>query len=360
VVDVSSGGCQRDGTWWRRPDVVAAEAQGPAGQLEEHRYAFGRTLLSIRCEDDSFSRRFREIFAECAYDSTVDEDMPALLLRVCSVRSSSQVLAVSVNPSLIDGVDFVRQLFPERQYLEDGALAPKWRILALPKAPREPVLAFGPSTILVSRSHPWQHMVAMYAISNAFRLQPNTLVFHAASVAINGKGVLLFGAKGAGKTTLSLCLASRGHAFLGDEWGAVSASTGELLPMRSLSSIRQGPRARGVDEYLRKHVCQADILPDGTTRVRARVGSMFPKASAQVVPLTHAFFLRRFADRPAVEQFARDGAELLRVSPLLATISGHSSGQLALELLRTLGRASLWNVEVGGSPEETADLIEVR
>ena len=358
MVDVSSAGRQSVVEWWRRPDAVAAEAQGVAGLFEEERYLFGRSLLSLTCEDGSFSRRFREIFAECAYDSSGGENIPVLGLEVRSARSNPQVLTVSLVPSLIDGADFVRQLFPERQYLECSTLAPKWRMLALPNAPSEPVFAFGPSTILVSRSHPWQHMVAMYAISNAFRLQPDTFVFHAASVAINGKGVLLFGDKGAGKTTLSLCLASRGHAFLGDEWGAVSALTSELLPMRSLSSIRQGPRARGVDEYLRENLCEEDTLLDGTKRVRARVGTMFPRASARVVPLSHAFFLRRFAARPAVEQFARGGADLLRASPLLATISGHSSNQLALELLRTLGKASLWNLDVGGSPEETADLIE--
>jgi hypothetical protein len=85
---------------------------------------------------------------------------------------------------------------------------------------------------------------------------------------------------------------------------------------------------------------------------------MFPEAAARVVPLTHAFFLRRFAARPKVERFARERAELLRASPLLATVSGQPSGRLAIKLLRTLGKARLFNLDVGGSPEETADLIE--
>ena len=353
-----SPSAHRAAKWWSRPDALAAEVRRGAGQFEEKKYLFGRTLLSMSCDESSFSRRFRELFAECAYDQARDEVIPGLLLQIHSVRSYPDVLAISLVPSLIDGVDFVRQLFPARQYVECIETAPKWRMLALPAAPGEPVIAFGPSTLLVARSHPWRHMVAMYAISNAFRMHPDTLVFHAASVAINGRGVLLFGDKGAGKTTLSLCFASRGHAFLGDEWGAVSASNGELLPIRSLSSIRQGPRAKEVDEYLQKYPCRTNTLADGTTRVRAGVGAMFPQASARIVPLTHAFFLRRFAARPKVEHFARGGAELLRVSPLLATICGQPSGRLAIELLRTLGKARLWNLDVGGSPEETADLIE--
>ena len=358
MVGLISGVHKTTVKWWCRPDALAAEVQGAAGHLEERKYLFGRTLLSMRCDDSLFSHRFRELFSECAYDQAGEEVIPGLLLQVLSVRSYPHVLAISLVPSLIEGVDFVRQLFPAQQYVECVATAPRWRMLALPAAPSEPVIAFGPSTILVTRSYPWQHMIAMYAISNAFRLHPDTLVFHAASVAVNGKGVLLFGDKGAGKTTLSLCLASRGHAFLGDEWGAVSASNGELLPIRSLSSIRQGPRAKEVDEYLQKYPCRTSTLADGTTRVRVGVGAMFPEASARVVPLTHAFFLRRFSARPKVERFAREGAELLRVSPLLATVCGQPSGRLAIELLRTLGKARLWNLDAGGSPEETADLIE--
>jgi hypothetical protein len=358
VVELSSGACQSRVKWWRRPDLVPTEVQGTEDVLREERYLFGRYLLCMKCEDTSFSRRFRDIFSECSYDAAGDGDMPRLDLRVRTVRSSPDVLAVSLVPNLIDGVDFVRQLLPERQYLECTGLTPNWRMLALPEAPHEPVFAFGPSAILVSRSHPWQHMVAMYAISNAFRLQPDIFVFHAASVAVGGKGVFLFGNRGAGKTTLSLCLASRGHAFLGDEWGAVSTVTSELLPLRRVVSIRQGPQADNVDEYLRNHLCDGEILPDGTGRVRAKVGAMFPHASARIVPLTHAFFLRRFAARPAVEQFARNGAELPQISPLLGTIWGHSPSHRALELLRTLGKARWWHLDVGGSPEETAELVE--
>lgn len=344
--------------WWYRPDVMAAELPRPEVASPIARYRFGRSLLVVDCEDRPFSRRFAEIFGECACDSTGDQDIPRLNLRVSSVRSNPEVLAVSLVPSLLDGVDYVRQLFPQSRYLECRGLAQGWRMLAPKEAPQEPVLAFGPTTILVSRSHPWQHLIAMYAISNAFRVQPDVFVFHAASVAVGEKGVLLFGKKGAGKTTLSLCLASRGHAFMGDEWGAVSVSTGELLPLRRMASIRSGPSARGVDEYLRNHSCDAEVLPDGTERVRVRVGAIYPQASARVVPLSHAFFLRGFTTRPAVERFAPEGGELPPVSPLLASVWGHSPGQRTLSLLRTLGKASWWHVDVGGSPEETAELIE--
>lgn len=334
------------------------ELQLLGGGSRKEWYRFGRSLLVMDCEDRAFSRRFREIFAECTCGLAENKNMPRADIRITSVRSNPEVLAVSVVPRALDGVDFVRQLFPERGYLECHGLARGWRMLALPEAPEQPVLAFGPSAVLVSRSHPWQRMIALYAISNAFRLQPDVFVFHAASVALFGRGVLLFGGKGAGKTTLALCFASRGHAFLGDEWGVVSASTGELLPLRRMVSIRPGPHPRGLDEYLRNHLCDAELLPDGTERVRARVGAIFPRASARVVPLSHAFFLRKFASRPAVVAYAPDRSELPPVSPLLGSVWGNSLGERGLKLLRTLGKARWWHLDVGGSPEETAELVE--
>lgn len=346
------------GEWWQRADVIAAELQSTRSLPHKACFRFGRSLLVVDCEDCSFSRRFLEIFAECLCDSTGDEDIPRLDLQITRVRSNPTLLGASLAPSPLDGADFVPQLFPEGQYVECLGSAPGWRMLALREVASQPVLAFGPSTVLISRTHPWQRMIALYAISNAFRLQPDIFVFHAASIAVNGKGILLFGSKGAGKTTLSLCLASRGHAFLGDEWGAVSTSTGELFPLRRMASIRPGPRAKRVDEFLENHSCEAEVLPDGTRRVKAKVGALFPQAAAQIVPLTHAFFLRPFASRPTVRRFTLDGSGLPPISPLLATMWGHSPGQRTLDLLRTLGRSSWWHLDVGGSPDETADLIE--
>jgi hypothetical protein len=329
-----------------------------SGETGKKWSCFGRTLLAMDCADHPFSRRFEDIFGECAVRPPDDETLPRVVFRAAAVPSDSSVLAISVTPSQPDGADFLRRLFPERQYRECKGAAPGWQMLALPEAPDEPVFAFGPCGILVSRSHPWQYAMALYAIGNAIRLQPDVYVLHAASAGVSGRGILLSGTKGAGKTTLSLCFASRGHAFLGDEWAAVSSSTGELLPIRRAASIRPGPHPAGLDEYLQRHSCVTEILPDGTQRVRTRVGAVFPRALPQVVPLTDIFFLRRFARRPVVERFSPSGEELPPISPLLASFWGFSPGNRALDLFRTLGKAHWWRLDVGGSPEETADLVE--
>jgi hypothetical protein len=345
--------------WWRRADTMVSESRALSTESRKEWYRFGHTLLCMECEDGSFSRRFADIFSECAVDQRAEEGtLPHVDFRIAPLPSDPSVLSVSMNPDYLDGADFLCQLVPDRQYVECTELVPGWQMLALPEAPDEPVFAFGQSKILVSRAHPWQHPMALYVISTVFRLQPDVCVLHAASIGIAGRGVLLSGAKGAGKTTLSLCFAARGHAFLGDEWAAVSSLTGDLLPLRRAASIRPGPHPAGLDEYLESHECDAELLPDGTQRVRTLVGAVYPRALPQVVPLTDVFFLRRFASRPRVERFSASSEQLPPIAPLLASVWGHSPAERALTLLRSLGHARWWHLDVGGSPEETADIVE--
>jgi len=164
--------------------------------------------------------------------------------------------------------------------------------------------------------------VAHSAVSLVMMLQKDVLFFHAASVAIGERGVLIFGAKGAGKTTLSLSLAGRGHAFLGDEYAAVSAIDFRLFPFRRTASIREGPRHERVDAFLSGQRCQMEVNADGTTRRRAPVGAIFPDAAPRPALLTHAFFLRRFASRPGTEPFRSGMESLSLLAPLLCTVWG--------------------------------------
>lgn len=73
----------------------------------------------------------------------------------------------------------------------------------------------------------------IYGIAIATVLhQRDLLVFHASCMDINGHGVMLIGDKGAGKSTLALCLLKMKHKILGDDVAAVDLkrNTPELLP----------------------------------------------------------------------------------------------------------------------------------
>jgi hypothetical protein len=64
------------------------------------------------------------------------------------------------------------------------------------------------------------------------------LVFHAAAVALGGRGVLLVGGRGAGKTTLAARLAGAGFTYYADEMSAVDTRTRRLTPLPRTLNVK--------------------------------------------------------------------------------------------------------------------------
>ena len=176
---------------------------------------------------------------------------------------------------------------------------------------------------LVDRRQIWQPFIANYAINRVLRLQREMLFFHAASIGIEGRGVMIVGPKASGKTTTAMALAARGHGFLGDEMAAVHRTTKVMLPFRRAVSIRPGPRARRVDEHLARCQYPAEVFPDGGERTLVNMGSMFPEAGASRRRRCPAvLFLRQFAERPAAEPFAFGLEHFQMLSPLACSMWG--------------------------------------
>jgi hypothetical protein len=189
------------------------------------------------------------------------------------------------------------------------------------------------------------------------RLQREMLFFHAASVAVDGCGIMLVGPKGAGKTTTSVTLASRGHGFLGDEMAAVERNTKALLPFRRAVSLRSGPRSRRVDEHLASCHHSLEKYPDGGDRTLVNIGSLFPQAGAAPAALSVVLFLRGFSERPRVEPFAFGLDHLPMLSPLACSMWGVSAGARIMDVTRLLRGTTCCFLEAG-PPEETADMVE--
>ena len=75
---------------------------------------------------------------------------------------------------------------------------------------------------------------------------PDTEIFHASSVALGGRGVLILGAAGAGKSSLALHLMAFGATLVSDDRTVASrASNGDLL-LSAPGAIRGKIEARGV------------------------------------------------------------------------------------------------------------------
>jgi len=233
-----------------------------------------------------------------------------------------------------------------------------WQLFAHKSDPSRAVVAACGSRLVFDRATPWQTTIAHYFLSHVMRLQTGIFFFHGATVSIGDNGVLLSGSKGAGKSTLSLALAARGHGFLGDEIACIDRNSGLVLPFPRAVSIRHGPQAQAVLAYLTTNRVDSEILPDGSSRMRTPVSKMFPAAAARQVPLTHAFFMNPLAQVPSVEPIAFSLEHLPLLAPLHATVTAIAPGERTIGLLRLFSRIRCYMLAPGGTPDQTAELIE--
>jgi hypothetical protein len=321
-------------------------------------YKFARGGLCLSSDDSRFSDRFRVLFAECLSSR---EELAGLPLFSVALTTDQASNTSRISFSASDGLDycsFVQELFPERSLrMVPDQRFPDWYCLAESPA-TEPVIAVKGDQLLVDRRYSWQAIVAQFAVNNVMRLQRDVRFFHAATIAIGNRGVFIAGAKGSGKTTLSLALAARSHAFLGDEYAAVCVKTATLLPFRRAVSVRPGARAAKLETRLAGMNPVKDKTEDGSERLRFSVREAFPEVASRPVPLAYCFFLRGFRQKPAVTEFAPGELSLPSLQPLAATLWAQRPGMLMLELLRVFSRARCFHVDAGGTPDETAEFIE--
>lgn len=345
--------------FWSHPGHLRQLAKPCAAQpTPSHYYRFARGGLCLTCDDLQFADRFRLLFAECVASEAELSGFQVFSVGVATHdASNTSVISLDANES-VDYSAFILELFPERNLQRVPGQAPAgWRFLG-ESGGSEPVIAVSGSQLMVDRSYPWQAIVAQFAVSNVMRLQRDVRFFHAATVGVGNHGVFIAGAKGSGKTTLSLALAARFHAFLGDEYAAVCVRTGALLPFRRAVSIRPGARAAKVEARLQGMNPLTDKTEDGLNRVRLSVGELFPEAAARSVNLSHCFFLRGFQQRPGVVEFSPGNADLPLLQPLLASLWSQRRGLLVLDFLRLFSQARCFYLNAGGTPDETAELIE--
>jgi hypothetical protein len=320
-------------------------------------YRLAEGVLEVGDANDGFQDHFRNVYADCATQAPFPLEIPRIR---CSVRSTTLPYISHIrfeDPEPLDALTFTRTNFPSEDYSQSTADVPGWRFLVHKDSPDEPVIGFRGAEALVNRRMRWQPFVANLAVHRLLRLQRHMLFFHAAALAVSGDGLLLVGEKGTGKTTTSLFLAAQGHQLLSDEFGAVCSSSHELVPFRRALSIREGPLPESVREKLRQGPFASEHLPDGTTRLRGPIGSLFPVDPAPRVPLKCIFFLRGFAAAPAAKRCIVERKHVSWLRLLGCCLYGASHKRRALQLLTVLSRCRTYEL-TAGPPQETADFIE--
>jgi hypothetical protein len=217
----------------------------------------------------------------------------------------------------------------------------------------EPVFLFRADECLFRRVPRWRRIVSHFLFLRMLRLRPDALFFHAASVAIAGRGALLLGPKGAGKSTTALALAARGHEFLGDETACYLPASGEILPFRRPVGIKPGPTSATVRDAL----ARLRPAPDEEGLVRVPIESLLPVSPARPTPLKTLVFLSGFGPTPELIPCRAGREELACLQPIASTLTNIPATQRVFEMVRLVGSLASFRL-VAADPDETARILE--
>jgi hypothetical protein len=217
----------------------------------------------------------------------------------------------------------------------------------------EPLFLIEGPRCLFRRGPGWPSAVALFVFNRFLRARPDALFFHAASVAVAGRGVLIVGPREAGKSTTVIALAARGHALLGDDMACYLPATDRLVPFARALGIRPGPRARAASAALQR--LGRDPDREGTQRVP--VQQMALGGAPEPVPLRAVLFLEGFAAHPEVSRVSASRDHIARLQPMAGSLVNASPAERVFQMARLLSRVAVFQVRLG-DPDETARQIE--
>jgi hypothetical protein len=314
-------------------------------------YRFGDAFLTIQSEHRPFWDRFHHLFAGCQ-----ERPSPSALIVRCTVTCPppGRDARIALDPERTwDRVTAATTLFGDRGWYQSASS----RGRLLHEVTGTVTLEEIDGALVARNDERWEWIVGNLALHRVLMLQPDLAVFHAASVVIDGRGVMILGPKGAGKTTLSLALAARGHAFLGDETAAVRLPSRELVPFRRAVSLRSGPASRHVTSVLAQGRQTPECFPDGTSRTRLPIEQLFPHNIGRPAPLTAVVFLTDIAAAPQLDAVVPSRHYLSRLGVLRSTMW---DAPPALRVVRLAGMllATRSFILQPGDPDATAEALE--
>jgi hypothetical protein len=198
----------------------------------------------------------------------------------------------------------------------------------------------------------WRKAAALLVLHRAMRARADAIFFHAASVSVKGGAALLVGVKGAGKSTLALALAARGHALLGDEHACYAPALGAVEPFRRPVGVKPGPRAAAVDALLRAR----GLCPERDGMMRVPVEQLFPGEPA-AAPLRTVVFLDGVGARPRLSALEPGRADVGRLQPVGVSLLNAPRARRVFEMTRLLASSRVFTL-AAGTPDATADALE--
>jgi hypothetical protein len=265
------------------------------------------------------------------------------------------VLLSADGEPLSDPAGFTEAIFADDGVRRVGGEG-DWVGLASTADPRWQMAVRG-SDLVVAPDAPWPYVAGAVLVHRAMCVQPDVLFVHAAAVELGGTGVLLVGAREAGKTTLSVGLAARGHGFLSDEVGAIRLDGPSLLPFPRAAGVRPGPLDSAAEPLLEAPGLPVERFADGSTKTLVAADALNTAPLGEPVPLEHIVILDGLADEPSLTALAADSTNVRYVAPVKSTPVSAASGLKMLRLFK-LASAVQWHRLTAGTPQETITLIE--
>ena len=317
-------------------------------------YRFGDGYLALRSADQEFADRFRDLHADCGC-SAPENDAPSVGCTIEPSSDGSRIMIHYEDVEPLDPLPFALSILGPHGYTEKTPDRSSVRVLS--EADSGAALTFDRAAIIADAASRWHTLAASLAVHRVIRLQRDLSVFHAGSIAVSGRGALLMGAKGAGKTTLSLAFAERGHDLFGDELAALRRKSLTIVPFRRRLCIRNGPACRTVEAARASGKFRTALIEDGAERTFARVSELFPGPQPAPERLHAIFFLRGRSDAPAATRFQPGMGDARLLAPFESMTWGGATGRIAFELLQLLGRVPCYHLDLGPIAD-TVELVE--
>jgi hypothetical protein len=319
-----------------------------AGQeLFSFRIVFARVAVSIVCDDRSVLSDLALVLggAEAHADRTLN-------IRLEST-GDSQALATFIDADecalTVDDLLLARDT-PDFPFEVVAPIGEGWTSFAW-RGDAVPLLSFRGRECRIDQREGWQRAFALLVLHRVYRLRDDAIFFHAATVGVEGRGLLIVGAKGEGKSTTSLSLAVRGHMLLGDETACYLPASNELLPVRRPVGIKRGPRSRTIEEALERTGTVVGEV------IRVDVDTLIDTVPPTVTPLFAVLFLDPFAATPHLEEIQVTREEIARLQPVSSSLVNAPKGRRLVELARMLATSRVFRL-TPADPDATALLIE--
>ena len=336
--------------------LLAGCSRDDAAQRWSSTALLAERTVAIDCDDRAL---FDDFFAAFGGTPPMDEPAPSdafvcAIIRAGSADSEYGRMSLRKNgrPQSIDEV-FFGLSFPDCPFESGTSADGIWKEVWVPG--ERPLFVYRDDVCLFRKSAAeWRTKLLSVLYRGALRLRDDLIFFHASALSVSGRGALIVGRKKGGKSTTALALAARGHAILADSCACYAPATGELVPFRRPVGIREGPRARAVDDAL---AIKAVRSVQRDESVRVDVATLLPDRDSGSVPVSTIFFLRGFAAAPKIERLPNDAAELANLRPIYSSFANAPHTQRVFELIRLLSRARLYALWPG-DPDETALSIE--